>query len=76
MKEVKMYECEYCGKRRYKTKKPMTRHEDSCYFNPKNKACVTCKYFYNNQALTECCANVGIDISEKLKYKCNNWKQK
>lgn len=87
MREVKMYECEHCGKKRLKTKRLMVKHEDVCYCNPKNKACITCHYYdnsfyackYDNSTLGDVSVNedgeAEID-NVKLKYKCSNWKQK
>jgi hypothetical protein len=43
MKEVKAYQCSFCTYYR-KTKSSVLRHEESCYHNPKNKACATCVY--------------------------------
>ena len=43
MKEIKAYECEYCGKV-YKLKNSCGRHEQKCFANPLNKACRTCKH--------------------------------
>ena len=69
MKEIKMYECEFCHKKRLKTKKPMQRHEDACYFNPKNKACITCKYLckedYGREGMVDSCA-IGIELTKKV----------
>lgn len=44
MKEIIAYECEFCGKKRYKHKGSAKRHEDKCFANPKNKACRTCEH--------------------------------
>jgi len=44
MKEIKAFECDYC-RRYYKHKSSAKRHENRCYYNPENKACVTCGNF-------------------------------
>ena len=42
MKEVTMYECEYCKKKVYRNKSSARRHEKKCFANPINKACRSC----------------------------------
>lgn len=44
MKEIVVYQCEFCEKKIYKTKSSAIRHEKRCYANPVNKACRTCKH--------------------------------
>lgn len=44
MRERVIYECEYCSKKKLMNKTAMKRHEDVCWYNPKNKTCVTCKH--------------------------------
>lgn len=44
MVEKIVYECEHCNKKQLKTKRGMTNHEDICWYNTKNKTCVTCTY--------------------------------
>lgn len=39
-----MYECSYCNKFRTKKKIYVEDHESRCFFNPKNKACLTCEF--------------------------------
>lgn len=43
MRNVKAYQCSHCTFYR-KTKASVVNHEDSCFRNPKNKACATCKH--------------------------------
>ena len=44
MKEIKAYQCDYCNKY-YKHKSSAKRHENKCFKNPSNKACLTCGNF-------------------------------
>lgn len=48
MKERIIYECEFCrsvgNKKRSLSKDRMYRHENECFYNPKNKTCLTCAH--------------------------------
>ena len=44
MREIKAFECDFCNKY-YKHKSSVKRHEDRCFKNPQNKACLTCGNF-------------------------------
>lgn len=44
MKEIKAYQCDFCTKY-YKHKSSAKRHENICYSNPDNRACLTCGNF-------------------------------
>ncbi len=44
MKEIKAFQCDFC-KKYYKHKSSAKRHEDICYRNPDNRACLTCGNF-------------------------------
>lgn len=44
MHEIKAYHCDYC-KKYYKHKSSAIRHENGCFYNPQNKACLSCKNF-------------------------------
>lgn len=44
MKEIKAFQCDYCNKY-YKHKSSAKRHENRCFKNPKNKACLSCGNF-------------------------------
>ena len=44
MKEIKAYQCDYCNKY-YKHKSSAKRHENRCFKNPQNKACLSCGNF-------------------------------
>lgn len=44
MKEIKAFQCDYCNKY-YKHKSSAKRHENKCFKNPKNKACLSCRNF-------------------------------
>ena len=43
MKIVKAFQCSHCTFYR-KTKAPVVNHENTCFRNPENKACASCKY--------------------------------
>lgn len=43
MKEIKAYQCEYGCKKVLLTKQGIKRHEEKCFWNPKRKACASCK---------------------------------
>ncbi|MDU2680151.1 hypothetical protein [Clostridium sp.] len=45
MRERIIYECEHCNKKRLINKTQMRKHEDICWFNSKNKTCLTCEHF-------------------------------
>ena len=45
-KELTMYECEYCKKKRYKNKSSAVRHEKKCFRNPETKSCATCEFYF------------------------------
>lgn len=44
MKEIKAFQCDCCDKY-YKHKSSAKRHENRCFKNPKNKACLSCGNF-------------------------------
>ena len=43
MKKIKAYQCNFCSFYR-KTKSAVKKHEKRCFYNPKNRACATCKH--------------------------------
>jgi len=43
MREVRKWRCGFC-KKDYYNKSYCKNHEDKCYHNPKNKACISCAY--------------------------------
>lgn len=45
MRVREIYECEHCNKKRLINKTQMKKHEDICWFNPQNRACLTCEHF-------------------------------
>lgn len=53
MRERIIYECEHCNKKKLINKTQMKRHEDICWFNPKNKTCLTCKHYEYEPAYYE-----------------------
>lgn len=42
-----MYECEYCRKKRLKSKQSMKKHEQMCFWNPETRSCMTCQNYMN-----------------------------
>ncbi|MFT8352419.1 hypothetical protein [Clostridium saccharoperbutylacetonicum] len=43
--EYKIYGCQFmCGTRHRKNIKEIQEHEEKCWYNPKNKTCITCSY--------------------------------
>lgn len=44
MKKITKYACEYCPttKKSYMSSTPVKKHEEICFYNPKNKTCLTC----------------------------------
>jgi len=60
IENVTIYKCVYCGKE-LKRKSAMTKHEDLCFGNPKNrKACHFCKH------LKEVKINVVFEYSDGM----------
>ena len=49
MREIKAYHCDYCVKY-YKHKSSAQRHEKKCFYNPNNKACLSCEDFITDYA--------------------------
>lgn len=43
MREVKAYQCDYCGKK-YHSKSAMIKHENNCFYNEANETCGSCIY--------------------------------
>jgi len=43
MKKINAYQCSYCSFYR-KTKRVVKKHEERCFYNPKNKVCGSCKH--------------------------------
>ena len=44
MKKIQVYECEHCKKYYKKSASSVKDHEKICFYNPRNKSCVTCSY--------------------------------
>lgn len=79
MREVTVYECEYCNKRKYAYKSSAKKHENKCYWNPKTKSCMTCKHYINPDESTQfqvfedetfC---IYANPSCGLNYNCGGW---
>ena len=78
MNERIIYECEYCGKKRYMSKYQMRDHEKICWYNPKSKACNTCEH--NTYDGTRYC-ELGIKnedgtMTSKPEVNCGAWQLK
>lgn len=43
--QYKSYGCEFkCGHKHTESLKKILEHEERCWYNPKNKTCVTCRF--------------------------------
>jgi hypothetical protein len=54
-----VYKCDYCSTLR--TEDVMRIHEEECAYNPKNKACMSCKYAKLSSGILEMC-NAGVKL--------------
>lgn len=78
--EITAYACEFCGRPPLRSKSGMKKHEDSCFSNPKNKACQTCahdlghNYRMDEKAHKTNCRVVGGECD--MAVLCASWKQK
>lgn len=86
-KKITAYSCEHkCGRNVLTSRRTMEEHESRCFYNPINKACVTCKFFESHEDSNgmehepqnlqtwrhnEC--EKGIDVQEKLKNNCGDY---
>lgn len=78
MKERIIYECEHCNKKRLINKTQMKNHEDMCWYNLKNKTCLTCEYFEYRSVQYEpkyCNLKERI-IFGNIEVKCSLWREK
>lgn len=70
MKEIKAYQCEYCGKI-YKTKRSAIDHSYICLLDPNNKGCWSCNNLIEDYMNNSCRAvnkkvrQVSIDLNNK-----------
>ena len=78
MKKRTVYECDYCRKRLINTTY-MKKHEEGCWYNPKNKTCLACRFNYSYVVdgvnKREC-----IKLEKELDYKkpcinCNDYEE-
>lgn len=72
-----------CCNKAYMTKTGATRHEKTCYKNPNNRACITCRNFINvdcsnmESFWTEYHCEKGVDLIEYgLRHNCDSWEEK
>ena len=72
MIERKIYECEHCNKKRLMNPYQMKYHEKICWYNPKNKTCVTC--WHSGRCVKSC--DLGIERVDypKPNINCKHWK--
>lgn len=77
MKEIKAYQCDFC-KKYYKHKSSAKRHEKICYYNPNNKACLTCGNFDNLRTTmfggAFCEAKLKEMTADDFAHDCKHWK--
>lgn len=69
MKEIIVYQCDYCGRYK-KTKKSVANHEKRCYWNPETRSCITCLYMPDYEQHT--CKD-GVDVTDRLKTQCDKY---
>lgn len=82
MIERKIFECEHCRKKRMFKKANMLKHEEICWYNAKNKTCVTCKFgeirydSETNDTTRKCYKNNKKELLENIKpvVNCEFWK--
>ena len=74
MIEVRGYKCEFCEEGSL-DKKAIEDHEDECTFNPRNRACDSCKNFKPNlQAVGYGCTDTCLKgISKELTLLSNGY---
>ncbi len=82
MKEIKAYQCDYCNKY-YKHKSSAKRHEKICFYNPENRACITCDNFktdydvrYNYCDYDEKSFDTNEEWSKSFQNHCEHWKHR
>lgn len=73
MKKITKYACEYCPttKKSYMSSTPVKKHEEICYYNPKNKTCLTCIKWGKEQCYCEHPEIVGCPIEYWNTYNCD-----
>lgn len=89
-RKVTAYGCEFkCGHGVIMSKARMKEHEERCYYNPKNRACITCGNFSSELSSNGMehepryletwremeCDGVGKAL-EKMTSNCNVWTSK
>jgi hypothetical protein len=67
MREIKAYECEYCNKKMLRSKSGMRNYENRCFWNPKTKACMTCKNYIGGGHYNGQCDLYFMNTNEELK---------
>jgi hypothetical protein len=70
-KPITAYQCDFCSTKAYR-ESTVKRHESACVYNPKNKACPTCKGARSNGGN---CDDVHGSGLAKISAKCRFWKE-
>jgi hypothetical protein len=79
MLEIKAYKCEHCFNKVYQLKSSAKRHEKKCYWNKKNKACMTCVNYLEPdensifKVVEENTICVYANDNTGLNYNCKGW---
>ncbi len=78
MKEVLIYQCDYCSRTSF-YKSNLRKHEKECFYNPSTHSCATCLWFSraNYMDFTKCFINKFTEVPEgekpNLKIGCKGW---
>lgn len=86
MIERKVYQCEHCKKYRrtpriYFKRDDMYKHEYNCFYNLKNRTCLTCEHNLHERYRSENCCELGVNKGEALGINrimkhCEKWEEK
>lgn len=75
MRERIIYECEHCNRKKLINKTQMKKHEDICWFNLKNKTCVTCDHYEYEPGYRYCYLKQE-QLENKPIVECKDWREK
>ncbi len=85
MLDRKIFQCEYCYKRKSFNKTRMKLHEEKCFMNPATKSCATCLWFsplvtIENRYPIKCYLGMLMKVRKSnrlnLKTQCDKWLNK